>query len=445
MDLISTPGKPLLGQVNPPGDKSLSHRACLLAALAYGQSRIENFLIAGVIEPMLMALQALGVAWRLEGTTLTVLGRGLEGFLPPRAPLDCGNSATTLRLLAGALSAAGIPVVLDGSAGLRRRPMRRIVEPLREMGVPVQAAPGDTAPLRLEARPVSDRLRGLAHSLPVASAQVKSCLLLAGLAADGPVTLIEPGPSRDHTERMLASMGVKIERLYLPKQGEYLTRLYPPSGRKLSPIDRTLTGDVSSAAFLIVAALIVPGSDICLRGVGLNPTRTGLLDALTRMGAQITIEDQRNCTGEPLGDLYVRYSHLQGVSVDGATVVRMIDEFPAFAVAAACASGTTAVSQAGELRHKESDRIAALCSNLNALGVEAYETEDGFRIHGGGIPGGVSVEPHGDHRLAMALAIAGLAGSEPVMVRSAEVIAESYPGFVHDLCSLGADLEWDGP
>ena len=441
MKLTVFPGNPLRGTAEVPGDKSLSHRAVLFAALAEGESRIENFLVSGVTRAMLNALKALGVRWHLEGETLTVEGRGLHGLQPTEAALNCGNSATTIRLLAGALAAAGMPAVLDGSEGLRRRPMDRIVEPLQRMGVPIEASENGCAPLRLRARPAGQKLRPLDETLPVASAQVKSCLLLAALDADGETVLREPGPSRDHTERMLGSMGAAITSRVLDANPlVYETRLTPPVG-ELTPIHMALPGDMSAAAFLIVAGLIVPGSEIVIPGVEINPTRTGLIDALREMGADIVVENETVQAGEPVADLRVRSSRLSGGQVCGPLVVRMIDEFSVFGAAAAFAQGQTVVSEAAELRLKESDRITTLVQELCALGVEATEQPDGFTIAGGQGPLDGTAQAHGDHRLAMALAVAGLAGRGPVTVEGAEIIDESFPGFTQTLRSLGARIE----
>jgi 3-phosphoshikimate 1-carboxyvinyltransferase len=458
--LVSGPGFPLRGEASLPGDKSLSHRAALLAAMAEGESRIENFLVAGVTRAMLRALSSLGVSWELDGTVLAVSGHGPGGFLAPTAPLDCGNSATTLRLLAGALAAAGIPAVLDGSPGLRSRPMARITEPLQAMGVPLEAAAGGAAPLRFSARPPGLTLRGIEHHLVVASAQVKSCLLLAGLAAEGSTVLHEPGMSRDHTERMLRGLGVSVETVQsipepLPRPAVsgragsipaplVTTTLIPPRPLSLPPLRFSLPGDFSSAAFLMVAALIVPGSEITLRAVGLNPARTGLLDVLKAMGAGIQVLSSGDLYGEPIGDLLVRSGPLRAVDVSGPLVARMIDEFPVFAVAAALAEGRTTVRDAGELRHKESDRISALSAELRALGVDILETAGGFEIQGGSPLRGGAVRAHGDHRLAMALAVAGLAAAGPVVVRGAGIIAESFPGFLQVMNHLGAPLRMEG-
>jgi 3-phosphoshikimate 1-carboxyvinyltransferase len=317
--------------------------------------------------------------------------------------------------------------------------MGRIIEPLRLMGVPVTAQ-DDRAPLALGSARMP--LHALAYQLPVASAQVKSCLLLAALAASGPTILDEPGPSRDHTERMLRNLGFRVssEVFAVGDKSLYRTQLEPPTRLAIPPQKLRLPGDISAAAFLIVAALITPGSHIVIQEVGLNPTRTGLIEVLQGMGAEIQVMAIGERHGEPLGDLSVRHSTLRGVSVSGEAVVRMIDEFPAFAIAAAFARGDTVVSQAEELRHKESDRIGALCQELNVLGGDAVETQDGFVIHGmGGLKGG-SVDAHGDHRLAMALALAGLAAQEPVIVNGAEAYYESFPDYPQVLQLLGAEV-----
>lgn len=443
MNLAVNPGGPLTGMVDAdlPGDKSISHRAALFAALAAGTSRIENFQVSGVTRPLLRALTALEVGNQLDEHTLTVEGKGLRGLFSPISAIDCGNSATTLRLLAGVLAAAGIAAELDGSSGLRRRPMGRIVEPLQQMGVLIEASPAGTAPLRLNARSANSSLTPLHYSLPVASAQVSSCLLLAGLGAAGTTVLREPGPSRDHTVRMLTSMGVKFNsRQENSVNGnEYIVEMTPPHPLILSPLNLTLPGDPSAAAFLIVAALITPGSDLTIKNICLNPGRTGLLDALCSMGADIAIQNLHSAGGEPVGELVIRSSLLRGIEISGEMVVRMIDEFPIFAIAAALALGTTVVRDAAELRLKESDRIAMLAGELRRLGVAIEEYADGFTIKGGSIRGG-SVQSHGDHRLAMALAVAGLAAETPVMIQSTECMDESFPGFIAVMNKLGASL-----
>ena len=417
-----------------PGDKSLSHRAALFAALAQGESVIDRFLVSGVTHAMLDALTALGVAWQVREQRLTVCGAGLDGLRQPLAALDCRNSATTIRLLAGAVAAAGIDATLDGSAGLRRRPMNRIVDPLRQMGLQITHASNGGAPLHLHGRLPDQRLRAMDYTLPVASAQVKSCLLLAALASDAPVTIREPGPSRDHTERMLRAMGVQIEST------NNTVVLHPPT-EPLQPLRLHLAGDISAAAFLIVAALITPGSEIKICDVGLNPTRTGLLDALRAMGGDIRTDNLREWSGEPVGDLTVRHSALHATQVAGDLVVRMIDEFPVFAVAAAVAQGITEVREAEELRHKESDRITAVANELRAIGVAIDPLPDGFRITGGSIAGG-TIQPHGDHRIAMSCAVAGLVAKNPICIHGSEIMNESFPSFRETLQALGATVDF---
>ena len=434
MQLTVHPGNPLRGEVTVPGDKSLSHRAALFAALAQGESVIDRFLVSGVTRAMLDALTPLGVAWQVKDERLTVCGAGLDGLRPPAAPLDCRNSATTIRLLAGAIAGAGLETTLDGSAGLRRRPMGRIVEPLRRMGLEISAAASGGAPLHLRGRLPDQKLRAIEHVLPVASAQVKSCLLLAALNGDGPTVIREPGPSRDHTERMLRAMGVRIEN---PVTNVVV--LHPPSA-PLRPLRLQLAGDISAAAFLIVAALVTPGSAIVIRDVGLNPTRTGLLDALRAMGADIRERNLRDWSGEPVGDLVVHHSPLRGTRVAGELVVRMIDEFPVFAAAAALADGVTEVREAEELRHKESDRITAVAHEFQAIGAKIEPLPDGFRVTGGRVAGG-AVNPHGDHRIAMSCAVAGLAAQAPVTIDGAEILHESFPTFRETLIALGAKVE----
>lgn len=426
-DLSFQKAQKLSGEVLLPGDKSLSHRASLFAALAEGESVIDRFLVSGVTRMMLNALTSLQIPWRLEGERLVVTGQGLHGFREPLAPINCGNSATTIRLLAGALAAAGTPCILDGSAGLRKRPMERITEPLLRMAVPITATAG-CAPLHLTKRAAHQPLKEVDYTLPVASAQVKSCVMLAALAADGVSTIREPGPSRDHTERMLFSMGADI------RTTKGVVEVHPLT-RSLNPLHLSLAGDISSAAFLLVAASIVPGSSICIRDVGLNPTRTGILDALRGMGALIKLENERLVAGEPVGDIHLSSGALKAITVCGDLVVRMIDEFPAFAIAACFAEGVTVVRDARELRFKETDRIAVLCGELQKLGVQLEMFDDGFAIHGKTLKGGVG-DGAGDHRIAMSLAIAGLASPEPVIVQHAEILNESFPDFVTQIQTL---------
>jgi 3-phosphoshikimate 1-carboxyvinyltransferase len=437
MKLIITPNKPLLGTAQLPGDKSISHRSALFAALAKGKSRIKNFLTSGVTTVLLRALTELGVNWELDSSTLTVKGQGLAGLTKPKEILDCGNSATTLRLLIGAMAAAGVEAELDGSPGLRRRPMRRVILPLQKMGATISATENGNAPIKIKVRHPNERLKGIDYALLVASAQVKTAILLAALAADSPTVIREPGPSRDHSERMLSGMGAKIS---IQNGRTPSVQINPLSTDELNPLNLHIPGDFSSAAFLIVAALIVPGSQITLERVGLNPTRTGLLDALGAMGADIKISNQNTRHGEPVGDLTVSYSPLTSTVIEGPLVVRMIDEFPVFAVAASLAEGQTIVREASELRYKESDRIKAICENLPRRGVEIQETEDGFVIIGQEKLTGGTVAATGDHRLAMSSAIAGLAAQSELVLDGAETINESFPTFTDILTKLGAEI-----
>lgn len=424
-----------------PGDKSISHRAILFSTLADGKSTIKNVLISGVTNVMIKGLSEMGVLLNLEGTTLEVAGGGLGSYTTPGKPINCGNSATTLRLLAGAIAANGIEATLDGSDSLRRRPMDRIIDPLHRMGVMINS---NNSQVPLSIQPGNLPLFAAKHSLPVASAQVKSCILLAGLAAQGETVIYEPGPSRDHTEKMLTSMGMSIRSQSLDDGISLQTEMDVHQPVILSPLTYHVPGDISAAAFVITAAAIVPGSEIRLKGVLLNPTRTGLLDALIEMGADITVVEVVNSHGELVGDIIVRQRDLSGIDISGTQVVRMIDEFPIFAIAAACADGVSRVRDAQELRHKESDRISALCEELSKIGVVTRETPDGFNIHGGNRIVGGDVDPHGDHRLAMALSVAGLVSKEPVIVKNAQITWESFPGFVKILQDLGADIEMLG-
>ncbi len=438
MILQSRKARPLRGTISPPGDKSISHRAAVLAASAEGVSRIDGFLRAGVTQVMLDSLTTAGVTWRWEGESLVVEGKGRTGFQTGTNPLYCGNSATTIRLLCGLLagrprwgSGAGGEFILDGSNQLRGRPMRRVTEPLRRMGARIRSMEtADCAPLGI----TPSELSGVDHVLAVASAQVKSALLLAGLSAAGSTLVQEPSPSRDHTERLLRTLGVRLEQA--------------PCRARVFPIDRPLprfalrvVGDFSSAAFAIVAGLIVPGSEIILRGVGLNPRRTGMLAALRRMGADIAELERTDADGEPRGDLKVRAGELSATVVEGDEVVDMIDEFPVFAIAAARAKGVTQVRGAGELRKKESDRISMLAAELRKIGIAVEEAADGFVLEGPAEIRGGSVESHGDHRLAMALAVAGLVSQNGVAIDGAECISESFPDFSGGMNSLGAQLE----
>jgi 3-phosphoshikimate 1-carboxyvinyltransferase len=364
-------------------------------------------------------MRALGVIIeRHDETTLTVHGQGLPGLSAPSAPLDCVRSGTTMRLLSGILAGQRFEATLTGDAQLLRRPMRRVTEPLRRMGAQIEDQ-GGHAPLHVVGGP----LYGCMHDLNVASAQVKSALLLAGLYADAPTVIRQCGPARDHTELMLAAMGVEIE-----VEGLEVT-LRPPCGAPLAPLSLQVPGDFSSAAYLLVAAVLVPGSEVTIREVGVNATRTGLLDVLDRMGARIDLLREHYRGGEPVADLLVRAAPLRGTTVSGDTVVRMIDEFPILAVAATQAEGTTLVRDAAELRVKETDRIATVVSELSKMGAEIEPQADGFRVHGPVPLHGAVVDSHGDHRLGMALVIAALATEGETTLEGIDCIADSFPGF----------------
>lgn len=417
---LASADRPLQGRVTLPGDKSLAHRAALFAALAEGVSTVRNYPDSGVTRAMRGALESLGVSSKLEDGVLTLSGNGLRPFPRSGAVAQCGNSATTIRLLAGAAAGTRSSAVLDGSEGLRKRPMDRIAEPLRLMGADVATTDG-RAPITISPAP----LHGMDYTLPVASAQVKSCLELAALGADAPVTLHEPGPSRDHTARMLRAMGATVI-------SDGLTETVRPAS-SLKPLDGTLPGDISSAAFLLAAAAIVPGSRVTVADVGLNPTRTGVLDILSAMGARISTANPRTEFGEPVGDITLESAPLHGVEIAGDLVVRSIDEFPALAAVAAFAEGETVVREAKELRYKETDRIAAIVAQLGALGAEVEERPDGFVVCGGTLKGGTA-RANGDHRLAMSMALCGLRA--PVAVEGAEILNESFPEFEPLLSSL---------
>jgi 3-phosphoshikimate 1-carboxyvinyltransferase len=422
------PVGPLRGSLRPPADKSISHRAALIAAMSEGETAIEGYLDSADTRSTLAAVQALGVevdgvgADALEAT-IRVRGVGLRAARP--TSIDVGNAGTLLRLLPGWLAGqAGGAWVLDGDDSIRRRPVDRIAVPLRAMGARVSCREDRLPPLEIEGA----ELRGVEHELPVASAQVKSCLLFAGLLAAGETWVHEPARSRDHTERMLAAAGAHVAWL----SGGVQVR----AAKRLEPGDLAVPGDFSSAAFFLVAALLVPGSEVVLEEVGTNPTRTGLLGILERMGAEVEVEPVGEVGGEPIGTIRARASQLRGAEVGGDEIPLAIDELPLVALAACFAEGETTIRDAAELRRKESDRVATTCAALQALGAEAEPLEDGMRVVGGGGLRGGAIASHGDHRIAMLGAVAGLASREGVEVDGMEAAAVSYPGFEADLASL---------
>ncbi len=424
------PSGPLRGTLRPPPDKSVSHRAALIAAMGEGETTIEGYLDAADTRSTLEAVRALGAT--VEGAggeaiepSLRVRGVGLRGAAA--AAVDVGNAGTLLRLLPGWLAGQETGEwTLDGDDSIRRRPVDRVAVPLRLMGARLECRDDRLPPLRIEAAP----LRGIEYEMPVASAQVKSCLLFAGLLAEGETRIAEPLPSRDHSERMLAAAGAEIEC----EDGAVSVR---PAAR-LEPGELAVPADFSSAAFFVVAALLVPGSDVSLDGVGLNPTRTGLLSILERMGAEIEVDPSGERGGEPSGRIRIRPSQLRGTEVGGGDIPLAIDELPLVALAACFAEGETTIRDAAELRRKESDRIATVSEALRGLGATVETSEDGMRIAGAGGLSGGAVDSHGDHRIAMLGAVAGLASRGGVEVAGMDAAAVSYPGFEADLAALGA-------
>ncbi len=412
-------GQPLQGSLTIPGDKSVSHRAVMFAALADGVSRIDGFLEGEDTRATAAIFSQLGVRIETPSPSQRIVhGVGVDGLKAPSAPLNCGNAGTGMRLLAGLLAAQPFDSVMVGDESLSRRPMRRVTGPLAQMGARIDTEADGTPPLRVHG---GQPLHGIDFASPVASAQVKSAVLLAGLYAQGETSVTEPHPTRDYSERMLRAFGVDIT--FSP--GKARLR----GGQRLRATDIAVPADFSSAAFFLVAASIIPGSELRLRQVGLNPRRTGLLAALRLMGADIREENHAEQGGEAVADLVVRHAPLRGAAIPEALVPDMIDEFPALFVAAAAAQGNTVVTGAAELRVKESDRLAAMATGLRSLGVQVDETEDGATIHGGHTLGSGTIESHGDHRIAMAFAIAGQLSSGEVRINDVANVATSFPDF----------------
>jgi 3-phosphoshikimate 1-carboxyvinyltransferase len=435
-NLIAKESPPLKGRITIPGDKSISHRAIIFGALAKGETLVTKLLEGEDVLRTIAAFRAMGVEIeRLEAGSYRIQGVGLDGLAEPDNVLDMGNSGTGMRLLTGLLASQPFFSVVNGDESLRGRPMGRVVDPLRKMGAKISGRDGGKlAPLVIEGQ----ELIPIDYNSPVASAQVKTAILLAGLNTAGETSVTEPALSRDHTERMLTAFGADVQRDGLKVTIDGWPELV---GQKI-----VVPGDISSAAFPMVAALLVPGSDITIEGVGINPTRTGLLDLLLQMGGQIQQLNPRKEGGEPVADLRVRHSQLKGITVPEDVVPRAIDEFPIFFVAAALADGQTVLRGADELRVKESDRISAMVEGLSRLGVVLGELPDGVMIRGvwERLAGGKSVESHTDHRIAMSLTVAGLVSHEPVKVLGCGNINTSFPGYADLMASLGADIEWSG-
>lgn len=432
--LTITPGRSLKGTISVPGDKSITHRAIILTALADGVSTVSKYCRGEDCLNTIRACQVLGVRIEVCPETLRVHGKGLWGLSEPAAPIDCGNSGTGIRLLTGLLAGQDFFTVLTGDESIRRRPMGRVVKPLREMGAMIAGRKGgELAPLAV----TGSKLRAIAYASPVASAQIKSSLLLAALFAQGTTRITEPRLSRDHTERMFQYFGIPLRRegLTVSLDGR------PTVGWNAVP-ELIVPGDLSAAAFFLVGASIVPGSDIMIEGVGVNSTRTGLLEVLARMGADIQLLNRREQAGEPVADLRVKSAALRGVTIGSDLIPQTIDEFPILCVAAAVAEGQTVISGAEELRVKESDRIATMAAELRKLGVQVTERPDGMTIQGVGKPNengrltAATCQSHGDHRVAMSLAIAGLTASTNTVIDDTACIETSFPNFQSKLLEL---------
>ncbi len=428
---------PLRGSITVPGDKSISHRALMLAAIADGESDVRGWLPAGDTLATLAAIRALGVTVKVvrqapQAWDLRVVGRGRLGLTQPERAIDCANAGSLMRLIAGILVGQPFPSILDGSPQLRGRPMGRIIKPLSEMGGDIRGE-GDCAPLHIKPA----KLGGIRYQMPVASAQVKSALLLAGLYADGEVAVHQPGAARDHTERMLRAMGLTVTEA----ENGWVTLPHQPDA-PLRPLDLDVPGDMSSAAFPMVAAGIVPHSQITINGVSVNPTRAGILELLGEMGVEVSLANHSETGGEPTASLTVQFSEMHGVTIGGGVVVRAIDEFPILTVAASQSAGETILSDAAELRVKEVDRIDRLATELAKMGAAMIQRPDGYTLTGPVRLRGARVDSHGDHRLGMALAVAGLIADTPTIVENAGSIADSFPDFVKTMRQIGADMRW---
>tara|TARA_B110000503_G_C7104739_1_gene395409 strand:- start:105 stop:1409 length:1305 start_codon:yes stop_codon:yes gene_type:complete len=418
MKFLLEPGGTLSGSLRVPGDKSMSHRSVMLGALASGTTRTTGFLEGDDALATVAAFRAMGV--NIEGPEagcLTIHGVGLHGLKAADSPLDMGNSGTSMRLLSGILAGQSFATTLTGDASLQKRPMGRVIGPLTQMGAVIQAAEAGRPPLTIEG---GRNLKGIHYDLPMASAQVKSCVLLAGLYARGRTSVTEPAPTRDHTERMLRGFGYTVQR----ENGVISLE----GGGALTATDIDIPADISSAAFFLVGASICPGADLLLQHVGMNPTRIGVLNILGLMGADITVLNEREVGGEPVADLRVRHAPLKGIEIPEVEVPLAIDEFPALFIAAACAEGRTVLSGAEELRVKESDRIASMAEGLTTLGIYNEVRFDGIVIDGGQIGGG-AVRTFHDHRIAMSFAIASLRAEKPIEVLDCDHVATSFPGF----------------
>jgi 3-phosphoshikimate 1-carboxyvinyltransferase len=426
---IVHPGGVIQGELRVPGDKSISHRSIMLGALAEGTTQVSGFLEGEDALATLAAFRAMGV--NIIGPDkgkVTIHGVGMKGLKAPEAELYLGNSGTSMRLLSGLLAAQGFEVTLAGDKSLSGRPMKRVTDPLALMGAEIETTDGKP-PLKLKA---GNSLKGIHYNLPMASAQVKSCLLLAGMYAEGTTTVTEPAPTRDHTERMLKGMGYPVN-----VNGNTVTI---EGGHSLKACEIDVPADISSATFFMVAAAIAPGSEVTLKHVGINPTRIGVINILKLMGADITLSNEQETGGEPVADIRVKYAPLKGIQIPEEQVPLAIDEFPALFIAAACADGQTVLTGAEELRVKESDRIQVMADGLVTLGIDAKPTEDGIVIQGGVIGSG-EVDSHGDHRIAMSFAVAALQAGGSIQINDCANVATSFPGFVELATEAGLNIE----
>ncbi|MGV6816026.1 MAG: 3-phosphoshikimate 1-carboxyvinyltransferase [Thiotrichales bacterium] len=430
VQFLARAGGQVKGRLRVPGDKSISHRSIMLGSLAEGITRVTGFLDGDDCLATLNAFRAMGV--EIEGPVageLTIHGVGLHGLKRPAHALDLGNSGTSMRLMAGLMAGQQFDVEMSGDASLSKRPMRRVTDPLSEMGAVIATEDDGTPPLRVSG---GAHLKSLSYVMPVASAQVKSSLLLAGLYAEGETCVTEPAPTRDHTERMLTGFGYEVHR-----SG---SQVCLSGGGKLKATEIDVPADISSAAFFMVAASITPGAELVLEHVGINPTRTGVIDILRLMGADLTLENEREVGGEPVADIRVKAAPLQGIDIPQSLVPLAIDEFPVLFIAATCAEGTTRLTGAEELRVKESDRIQVMADGLQSCGGNAEPTPDGMVITGGILSGG-EVDSHGDHRIAMAFAVAALRSEGDIKIDNCSNVATSFPGFIESCQSIGMNVE----
>ncbi|MBS5317199.1 MAG: 3-phosphoshikimate 1-carboxyvinyltransferase [Clostridiales bacterium] len=425
--MIIQPASHLKGTLSIPGDKSISHRSIMFGSIAKGTTKIHNFLMGDDCLSTIECFRKLGIDIEMHNDHILVHGKGLHGLEPAAEILDCGNSGTTTRLISGILAGQPFTSTLTGDASIQKRPMKRIIEPLRQMHAAIEGKDDNFCPLTIS----PSTLEGICYTSPVASAQVKSCVLLAGLYANTPTTVCEPALSRDHTERMLSAFGAIIERK------DKCVTIYP--NPELEAMEVIVPGDISSAAFFMVAGLIVPNSKLILQNVGINPTRRGILDALLAMGGRITCFNERELCGEPVCDMIIESSDLHGITIEGDIIPTMIDEIPAFAVAALFAHGTTIIKDAKELRVKESNRIDTMCHELGKMGAVIRPLEDGMIIEGNATLHGAILESYDDHRIAMSLAVAALKATTPSQILNSECIRISYPHFFEHLKAVSTE------